>query len=389
MIAALSLPAPLSLVFRNPTHAFRLLLASVLLAATAEAQKNSDENALSFSGDVRLRFESDWDSQNSAGNPRDDRKRWRIRLRGNAGLQLSDQWSMGARLRTGDRDNQQSPHLTFASNSGGTDDVNLVFDRYFLSYQNAGISGWFGRNSMPFWKQNEFFWDDDVTPTGIALSIRPNNRNSAITTHWGAFLLPDGVYGLHGSMLSGQVKYDAPIAAGKLTLAAGLHNMSGKSGAENLRNRNGTRDYLIGVLGVQWTPNPDKLPLVLGLDVFENFANYNGEDTAPFPASDADETSAYVFSLKYGSLSGPGSWQFAYAYAHVEAFAVNASYAQDDWFRFGSATQTDSSDYSGHEFRFTYSINNKVNVVTRLFLVDAISTIQDGNRFRIDLNCKF
>jgi hypothetical protein len=68
---------------------------------------------------------------------------------------------------------------------------------------------------------------------------------------------------------------------------------------------------------------------------------------------------------------------------------VNASFAQDDWIRFGSATQTDSSDFSGHELRASYAISKTLNVVSRLYLVDAITTIQDGNRFRVDLNWKF
>jgi hypothetical protein len=68
---------------------------------------------------------------------------------------------------------------------------------------------------------------------------------------------------------------------------------------------------------------------------------------------------------------------------------VNAAYAQDDWARFGSATQSDLTDIEGHELRATYVITKDINLQARLFLVDAITSVQDGKRFRVDLNWKF
>jgi hypothetical protein len=36
-----------------------------------------------------------------------------------------------------------------------------------------------------------------------------------------------------------------------------------------------------------------------------------------------------------------------------------------------------------------YALSKNINVMGRLFLVEAITTEQDGNRFRLDLNWKF
>jgi hypothetical protein len=88
-------------------------------------------------------------------------------------------------------------------------------------------------------------------------------------------------------------------------------------------------------------------------------------------------------------LKERNDWLLGYYYAHVETFSVNASYAQDDWFRFGSGPQTDSSDYEGHEIRAGYAISKYINLLARLYFVDAITTEQDGNRFRLDLNWRF
>ena len=131
------------------------------------------------------------------------------------------------------------------------------------------------------------------------------------------------------------------------------------------------------------------LPFSLGADLFHNFEDYTAADVAPFPADSDDERLGYVFSAVLGQLHEQHDWLIGYYYAHIETFAVNASYAQDDWIRFGSGPQTDSSDFEGHEFRFAYSLSKQVNLVARLYLVDAITTVQDGDRFRLDLNWRF
>ena len=41
-----------------------------------------------------------------------------------------------------------------------------------------------------------------------------------------------------------------------------------------------------------------------------------------------------------------------------------------------------------HEFR-AYALAKNINLVARLYVVDAITTIEDGNRFRIDFNYRF
>ena len=68
---------------------------------------------------------------------------------------------------------------------------------------------------------------------------------------------------------------------------------------------------------------------------------------------------------------------------------MNASFAQDDWVRWGSSTQTDSSDLKGHEFRYAQQLTRSLQVMVRLYLVKAITSVQDGNRVRVDLNYRF
>jgi hypothetical protein len=345
---------------------------------------------LTFSGDIRLRYEWDWDSQNAAGVARSDRDRARARARASLGYQFSSAWSFGARVRTGDRDSQQSPHLTFHANDGITDDFEVSPDRYFLQFKQDGVTIWGGRNTTPFWQQNEMYWDEDVTPTGLAASREIKLAAGTLTGTTGLFWLPDGAVDLHGKLIGAQVKYAAKHGSDQFTVAATLLDFAGKSGATHLRNRNGARDYLIGVLSAQWSrPLDTGRPLTLGVDLIKNLERYSAADALPFAARHADETDGYVLSASYGATRDPGDWQFYWAYGHIETLAVNAAYSQDDWARFSSGPQSDVTDIQGHELRGTYVITKTLNLQARLFLVEAVTSIQDGKRFRLDLNWRF
>ena len=371
-----------------PASAWRgclLFLVSLATAAFARAQAP----AITFSGDLRLRYENDWDSRTAAGVPRADRERARVRARLAASVKLSETVSLGARVRTGNPDSQQSTHLSFWSSDDQEDDLEGNFDRYFIQYKEGPVVAWAGRNNLPFWQQNELFWDEDVTPTGFSLAHESKLATGTLTTTGGAFMLPDGAVHLHGTFVGGQVRYVRPVSSGQVTVAAGLHALNGKAGAELLRNRNGERDYLIGVLSGQWATAAGGLPLTFGVDLIENFASYDAADVAPFAPGYADETSGYVLSALAGQLRAAGDWQLGYFYARIETLAVNASYAQDDWARFGSGPQSDVTDFQGHELRAAYAFTPNLNVMARLFLVEAITTPQDGNRVRVDLNWRF
>jgi hypothetical protein len=375
---------------------FQLLMAIAIPLCCASAGKAAtgitwiDNNTnLTFYGDLRLRYEVDWDSQTATGAMRDDRHRGRIRARAGLNYRFSDEWSAGVRVRTGDSRSQQSPNLTFVTDDGERDDMDFVVDRYFIQYREDRFTGWAGRNLFPFWQQNELFWNDNVTPTGLAASYDLAAGPGTLTGTAGAFYLPDGGYDLNGQMVAGQVKYTFPIKPSQLTVAGGAFYMHGEEGANNLRNRNGERDYAIGVANAQWSIPVKNIPIMVGADLFYNFMNYDAADVAPFPAEDDDERLGYVLSVQAGQLKKKHDWLVGYYYAHIETFAVNASYAQDDWIRFGTGVQTDSSDFKGHEIRLGYALSSNINVLARAFFVEAITTEQDGNRFRLDLNWRF
>ncbi|MFQ5527435.1 MAG: putative porin [Thermoanaerobaculia bacterium] len=350
-----------------------------------------DGGKVTLSGDFRARLEQDFDSQRADGRERDDRLRLRARVRLGITWRATESLTVGARLRSGSDESHQSPHVTvvdFDDNDTGDADFNL--DKWYLQAKKDDRWAWVGRNSFPFWKANEFFWDDDVTPAGVAGGFRrvlgESGDNRSLDFRLGYLTLPVGMQEFSGNLGGAQLVF----ANKGFTLAAGLFDIDAASSdpdATVLRNGNGLRDYRIWVVNVQAKRRAGGRPLALGVDFMHNDQSYGSSD--PFGFANRDETDAYVASIVLGQTKARGDWLAGLYYAHIEALAVAASYAQDDWIRWGSAIEADSSDLEGFELRYARSLGQGQNLVVRLYLVEAITSRQDGNRFRLDYNLKF
>jgi len=376
---------------KNSREKVIVFLICALGVAVGQAVPGEDkDNPFAWYGDLRLRYEADFDSEKIDRSEVDDRNRGRIRARVGANYQVNPDVKIGARLRTGDSRSQQSPHLTFVNDQNvDNDDLDFVLDKLFVGY-NRVCQAWVGRNSFPFWKQNELFWDDDVALTGTSASFT-HETNGSLTATVGAFMLPDGGYDMHGQMGAGQLKYSVGLANDVNFIgAAGLFCMSGDGGSTNLRNGNGDREYTTGAVNFQLKCQLGDVPVSLGTDVYHNFKDYDVTSSDAYAAEHRDQDFGCVYSVVFGELQTHGDWLLGYYYANIGALAVNASYAQDDWFRFGGRNgQTDSSDFRGHELRLAYAIRQDLNLVSRLYIVDRITNPQKGKRFRIDLNWTF
>lgn len=340
-------------------------------------------------GDLRLRYENDWDSRNPAGVLRDDRQRLRTRVRAGLALERGDRWKFDARARTGDRSSQQSPHLTFWDLDGGEEDSLFAgFDRYYARYKSHRYTFWAGRHDLPLWKQNEMLWDDDVTVLGVsAQGVWKCGCETWTATATGA-KLPDGQWKYHGTLAAAQVKYDRDMGRWGLIAAAALQAIRGESGPSYLLDGNGGRDYLIASIGLQARTKVGRRPLKFGVDAYQNLEDYDGGSSDAFASVRRQQRTGLVASVTLGEVKKACDWSIGYSFAWIEALAINASYAQDDWVRWGSNGQTQSSDLRGHEVNVAYGVTDRISLNARLFVVESPTSRQDGNRFRLDVNVK-
>jgi hypothetical protein len=364
------------------------MLCTLLLAAPVSASIY-ESDTVKFYGDFRTRAESDFDSKRADGTSRDDRSRLRIRARLGVTYTPDKIWEYGMRLRSGSDDSQQSPHITILDfDDNDTGDAGFNFDKWYLKGKTNAGSYWVGRNSLPYWKQNELFWDDDVTPAGVGGTYkRALNDTSKLEVNAGYFSLPAGMKAFTGEMGTAQVVYHADV----FTVAGGLLSIKANPNDPDnvlLLSGNGARDYNTWIVSGQVRFKVGEKPLTIGADIMSNTKSYSSTDPDPDTANNFDQTDGYDIFAVWGSTK-PQQWLLGYYYANIEALAVNSSYAQDDWVRWGSATQTRATDIKGSEFRAAYGLSKTQNLVARLYLVESITTVEDGNRLRLDWNVKF
>ena len=378
-----------------------LLWANWPLVVNAEITLD-DAGRISVYGDGRLRIEKDWDSYRGDGTQRDDRTRMRIRARLGLKLKPTDWLEIGVRVRTGNDDHQQSGHITikdFDDNPNGASDLNL--DKWYVKGQWEKLSVWLGRNSLPWWKQNSLFWDDDVTPKGAGLIFNPPVGSGTLTVNAGYYALPAGMRHYTGEAGSLQLIYEQDSKSSGFSVAAGVMDIDadavpGDYASTTLLQDNALRDYQLWLLQAQWRFHNLPQKFYLGADYLHNGQDYSVSDPDVFTAFHHNDVDGYVLQAVYGGVKKRGDWLLGLYYTRLEALAIHNSYAQDDWVRWGSSDQTSASNMKGPEFRTGMGLGRNMNLIARLFLIRGLEKElpsdernQTGKRFRIDFNWSF
>ena len=376
------------------------LLLPCLSAQAAFTLLDDGERKLELAGDFRLRLEDDWDSLRGDGTEREDRLRVRARARIRVNAQVNKYWNAVVGVRTGNDNSQQSPHITlydFEGNPTGPTDLN--FDLWYAQFEAGGWSGWFGRNRLNLWKQDDLEATDDITAIGMGLNYAHGLGSGTLTWKGGLASLPAGMRNTSGQGLTGEVVYDWNGEQHGFTGALIYFGIDADpdnvAGAELLLTENNIRDYQTVMMQLQYRTAAYRRPLKVGIDLGRNIEDYANEPVNSFSEFHQDDVDYAVVFAKYGSTA-PGKWLFGYFYAYMEALAVSSSYAQDDWLRWGNVSQTRATNFKGSEFRLAYGFTDNMDVVTRLYLVEAIELLnfddiakEDGNRLRIDFNISF
>lgn len=358
----------------------------------AEVHEKNPATAVSplhvdFFGDLRLRWEQDFDSITPTGAVRADRDRLRARVRAGAKGELRDGLAWFARLRSGDHNSQQSPHITLwqdEGNRGNQSDINL--DRLYLKWQPDDRStSIVGRDSLAIWKPNELLWDDDVWVDGVSFAHARQGNPGTHSFKAGAALLSDGdanhTFGERSHVAFGQFVHAPKLPQGKLTVAEGVLLIHDRNGVANAVNDD--IDLVISYTNIQFSHDAaGAAAYSVGLDLMFNFRDGPSGDHP-------DDRFGFDLYATLGRFKNRGDWRIGYTFARIEKWAVPRFMAQDDWFRFGTATQTRSSDYRGHEFSAGCVITDRFNILARYFLVDALTTVENGRRFRVDFNVPF
>ncbi|MDB5584268.1 MAG: Porin-like protein [Bradyrhizobium sp.] len=367
----------------------RPVLILAALALPVHVANAGDNPKLDLSADVRVRLEQDWDSQTATGSKRLNRARSRIRARVNAALDLGDGFRLFGRVRTGAENSQQNANITFADfDHNPVDRFNISADRFSLAWQKKAGGAEVGRMAFPYFTQNEYFWDGDINPLGVAGNLTlPLSLTTKLRFNAGSFLLPVGLSHYSGQLYAGQ----AVATHGPATLAAGLFRFESDAHDPDhltLLDDNGSRDYSVLALNGQYRVSAGRKPVALGVDFYRNLQGYRNSTDAISRANDNQRT-GFVLSAAWGDTNAAKHVQLGYRYFHMERLAVDSSYSHDDLARLGSPPQAALSDLQGSDLYANYALTRKLMVGARMIFARRITTIEDGKRARLDVTYRF
>ena len=371
---------------------FLLLNISFLCSQTDSVQIKK----ITFTGDFRFRIEQDWNSRKSNGTYRDNRSRLRYRFRFGMNYQLIEWAELGMRIRTGFREKQQDPQLTLGEGFKEFSTTPIGFEKLYFKAHYKNISGWLGKNTFPFIKQNELFWSDNVFPDGVFISgLFPIGSSfiQSLQLNGGHFIL-----GTSGTTFD-QDQYFQGFQVvtfhinKKLTVFPSFyyfHEMP------NIPDGNETYllDYSIFQIGTKATII-EKPKIIVGLDYYHNLENLNRYDS--IPKIFKDQKNGIVASVSLGELKTRGDWNVGTTLSYIEKYAIVDFFAQNDWVRwdYSSNGSPDGrlSNFKGLELNAAYLIRKNFRLKARFFVVEQLipfgASKETGNRIRLDLDIGF
>ena len=369
----------------------------MLLPACILAQEDSVQTKkLTFTGDFRFRLEQDWDSRKPDGTFREDRTRWRYRMRFGFNYRYNSWINFGARIRTGDPMKQQDPQLTLGDGFKEFNTLPIGFEKVFAEFQKNGWTAWLGKNTFPFTKQNELFWSDHVNPEGVFVSKSFEFENKTINHlqfKGGYFVVSH-----NGSSLADDSYFQAIQISGllfeqKIELFPTIYYFNQ---LPNIPDGNETfrLDYTILHLGAKVLLL--KQPAVkLGADYYFNLEKLSQLDS--IDTKFHDQKSGLVAALSLGNFQNARDWFFRVTYTRLERYAAVDYFAQNDWARwdYRSLGSPDGrlTNYQGLELMVGYVIAENLKVNSRFFTVEQLipfeQSKENGNRIRLDVDIGF
>ncbi len=360
------------------------------------SQKDTENKKLSFTGDFRFRVEQDWDVKKPDGTFKDNRSRLRYRFRFGMNYQSTDWASFGMRIRTGYRNNQQDPQITLGSDFGEFSTLPIGFEKIFFRADYKWFSGWLGKNTFPFEKQNELFWSDNVYPEGVFLSAKYETNSNIIESlklSMGHFIIGTGGTSFDQDRYFQGIQLLTNHWKNRLKIFPSFYYFKKMP---NIPDGNETYNLNYSIVHLGTKVKIIENPFVsIGVDLYKNIENLNENDSIPNQFQ--DQKKGVIIGLSVGDFKKKGDWTVQAYYTYLEKYAAVDFLAQNDWTRWDYSNQGSPAgrltNFKGLELKAGYVINNNFKINMRYFIVDQLIPFgisnETGNRIRFDLDIGF
>ncbi|MEM9824091.1 MAG: putative porin [Bacteroidota bacterium] len=359
---------------------------------------DSVDTQIHFKGDFRFRVEHDWKSRKSDGTYRNDRSRLRYRFRFGLTKNLNSSYSIGARIRTGNINDQQGPHLTIGGGNGEFGLSQIGFEKIYFRFENKHWWAWIGKNDYPFFKQNELLWNDNVFPEGAAVGWKLKAQNNwqiqPVVGHF-IFKSHQQTFDLDAYLFSAQIKSVWTInPQHRLMANVGnlyFNNMPDIPDGQSTYHMN----YHLFNTSFCYEFTGFRQKISAGFDLFYNTTDYTQE--GKMEEAYLNEKTGWVLNVKLGQLKKQSDFTLEFYYASIDKYAIVDFLAQNDWARWdysgNNASGSRLSNFSGYEIRAGYQLTHFFNLILRYYQIQEKVTPQtfkeNGQRIRLDLNVRF
>lgn len=359
----------------NTATTFLQVLSMVLIAATAAGEEsgNSGTDKVSFSGDLRLRWEGIYQDE------REDRERGRFRARFGFDADVAEDIKLIMRFATG-AGNPASTNQTIGDGFSGKD---ITIDRAYVDWKiNDNLKLFGGKMKNPFLRVggNSLVWDSDVNPEGVVVAL----QSGVFFGNLGWLVVDEDstdddvfVYsaqaglkfnlGDTGTLTTGFSYFDYTDVAGKVPFFKGR----AKGNSVDVDG-----NYLFDFSIVEWFVEYKTRFRDLPLTVFGEWTRNTEVDL---------EDTAYAFGIKLGSTKEQGNTQFSYAYHDTDADALIGTFTDSDF----AGGNTDSR---GHFIKARFALRDHVVLGGTLIiarLAEFSGNERDYDRIMIDIEFSF
>ena len=358
---------------------------------------SSKHEKLAFTGDYRFRIEHDWNAQDSEGASRNDRSRIRYRFRFGLTYSIDKNSSFGGRIRSGNINDQQGPHVTIGGNEGEFGLVRVGLEKLYYQYKTNKLKAWVGKNSIPLKKNNELFWNDNVFPEGMGLNYQLKfgklKSFNSLSINTGHFIIRSNNQTFDKDSYLQVYQLVFHLFQNRVSIFPAFYYFN-QVGNYPDKKQTFNLDYSIAHLGSEITIHRP-LQINVGMELYRNFQNYTHLDS--IPTNLKDQTSGFVLSIAHGKTKEKGDWLLSLSYAHLQKFAIVDYFAQNDWSRWDyssiGASGSRISNFQGVELKLGYAIQDHFNLILRSYFVEQLIKLGNfkeyGNRIRLDLNIGF
>lgn len=384
-----------------------------MLLALFATTSRAEMNGVSFFGDFRFRADRDKASKRFDGVTREKVERNLMRFRAGVKYRLNRKLSFVGRIRAGgdSRDNQQS---SFTQLGDEFAPKNVFLDQAYAKGGIGNLKYWVGKNSLPFWKQNQLYWDSDVNPEGVTFyqSFKGMNDAWKIRPVFGYYQVrADNEYADSSTMMAYQV--NGKIRTGgmsKIKWGTGMIHLSNVTGWPDTVEGRSTpiekdhlRDYKIWVSSVKWATDFGRIPFGVGFDYMKNMEDKTVQDADNKDPLE-DEKTGMALNVTLGKLKDRGDWKFRYIYADIGKHAVAPYFAQDHWHAWryseinAGSSGTRSSNFTGHGISLSYGLSKKSDLTFSTYKVESKkkdtgisddAVAEDSDRMRLDYTVSF